>query len=217
MSEVSTEAEQMYLITKGGAYYRHNAEGYTRNMAEAGRYTLTEAVLHSHPNGRDGPRDGIDYEPAPPVATPEPAGDLVERQKKVIDAVINAYHSTRLIEVAPADHIIRKPTVQYAFHALFSAIPDRAALVATHERDILARDVEIDTLRLSNDLLEQFSKSDLEELAAHRTQFAASQADVARLREVLFMIEAIGDGSKTANSLPNIAGIARAAIKDTQP
>ena len=50
-----------------------------------------------------------------------------------------------------------------------------------------------------------------------RTQLAASQADVARLREVLGMIEAIGDGSKTANSLPNIADIARAALKDTQP
>ena len=57
----------------------------------------------------------------------------------------------------------------------------------------------------------------VDELTTLRTQLAASQADVARLREALFMIEAIGDGSKTANSLPNIAGIARAAIKDTQP
>ena len=49
-----------------------------------------------------------------------------------------------------------------------------------------------------------------------RTQLAASQAQLAQLREVLGMIEAIGDGSKTAKSLPNIADIARAAIKDTR-
>lgn len=54
-----------YLIRKGGAYYRPNAAGYTNNVDEAGRYTLAEAIRHSHPNGPDGPRDGIDYMPAP--------------------------------------------------------------------------------------------------------------------------------------------------------
>ena len=56
---VSKEAR--YFIRKGGAYYRPNAEGYTRDTAEAGRFTLDEAIAHSHPNGPDGPRDGIDY------------------------------------------------------------------------------------------------------------------------------------------------------------
>lgn len=51
-----------YLISKGGAYYRPNAQGYTTSRAEAGRYTLAEAIRHSHPNGPDGPRDGITYE-----------------------------------------------------------------------------------------------------------------------------------------------------------
>lgn len=51
----------IYLICKGGAYYRPNAQGYTRDVAEAGRYTLEEAVSHSHPNGPDGPCDGITY------------------------------------------------------------------------------------------------------------------------------------------------------------
>jgi hypothetical protein len=46
---------------------------------------------------------------------------------------------------------------------------------------------------------------------------AEANREIARMREVLGMIEAIGDGSKTANSLTNIADIARAAIKDTQP
>lgn len=51
-----------YLIRKGGAYYRPNAQGYTRNRIEAGRYTLEDAISYSHPNGPDGPRDGITYE-----------------------------------------------------------------------------------------------------------------------------------------------------------
>lgn len=54
-----------YLIRKGGAYYRPNAAGYTNNIAEAGRYSLDDAIRHSHPNGPNGPRDGIDYMPAP--------------------------------------------------------------------------------------------------------------------------------------------------------
>jgi hypothetical protein len=60
-------SEPLYLIRKRGAFYRPNAEGYTMNRAEAGRYTLAEAVSHSHPNGPDGPRDGIDYMLADPV------------------------------------------------------------------------------------------------------------------------------------------------------
>jgi len=65
-----------YLIRKGGAYYRPNAQGYTRNKAEAGRYTLVEAIFYSHPNGPHGPRDDIDYalEDAVRTAKPEQAG-----------------------------------------------------------------------------------------------------------------------------------------------
>jgi hypothetical protein len=62
--------EAAYLIRKGGYFYRPNAQGYTASKAEAGRYTLAEAWSHSHPNGPDGPRDGIDHmlddEPAAP-------------------------------------------------------------------------------------------------------------------------------------------------------
>jgi hypothetical protein len=51
-----------YLIFKqGGGYYRAFAKGYTLNAAEAGRFSLADAVYHSHPNGTDGPRDGITY------------------------------------------------------------------------------------------------------------------------------------------------------------
>ena len=51
-----------YLIRKNGYYYRPKAQGYTSSRLGAGRYTLEEAIRHSHPNGPDGPRDGITYE-----------------------------------------------------------------------------------------------------------------------------------------------------------
>ncbi len=53
--------EAVYLITKYGGYYRQNCQGYTSSPLEAGRYTLEEAIRESHPNGPDGPRDGIRY------------------------------------------------------------------------------------------------------------------------------------------------------------
>ena len=55
------EGEPVYFIRKYGLYYRPNAQGYTSNKDEAGRYTLAEAINHSHPNGPDGPRDGVSY------------------------------------------------------------------------------------------------------------------------------------------------------------
>jgi hypothetical protein len=58
-------SEQMYLICKYGGYYRPNAAGYTDKVEQAGRYTLAEAIRHSHPNGPNGSRDGITYIPAP--------------------------------------------------------------------------------------------------------------------------------------------------------
>lgn len=51
----------VYLIRKYGGYYRPNCQGYTRFKEDAGRYTLAEAIRESHPNGPDGPRDGMTY------------------------------------------------------------------------------------------------------------------------------------------------------------
>lgn len=51
----------VYLICKYGGYYRPNCQGYTRFKEDAGRYTLAEAIRESHPNGPDGPRDGMTY------------------------------------------------------------------------------------------------------------------------------------------------------------
>ncbi len=54
--------EYGYLINKsGGGYYRDKARGYTLNTSDAGRFSLEDAIAYSHPNGPDGPRDGITY------------------------------------------------------------------------------------------------------------------------------------------------------------
>lgn len=51
-----------YLVFKQGrGYYRDGARGYTLNVNEAGRFSLEDAVRYSHPNGPNGPRDGITY------------------------------------------------------------------------------------------------------------------------------------------------------------
>jgi hypothetical protein len=51
----------VYLIWKQGAYYRPKAKGYTTSAIQAGRYTLADAIDITHPNGPDGPRDGMGY------------------------------------------------------------------------------------------------------------------------------------------------------------
>lgn len=53
--------EKQYLITKRGAYYKPNSQGYTIFKFDAGRYTLADAQEITHPNGWTGPRDGMDY------------------------------------------------------------------------------------------------------------------------------------------------------------
>lgn len=62
MTETDTSRERpAYLICKRGAYYRPNSRGYTTSVIQAGRYTLAEAKAITHPNGFDGPRDGMTY------------------------------------------------------------------------------------------------------------------------------------------------------------
>ena len=51
----------VYLIRKRGAWYGPNGCGYTGSAIQAGRYTLAEAEMYTHPNGKDGPRDGMTY------------------------------------------------------------------------------------------------------------------------------------------------------------
>ena len=56
------EAERpAYLIRKNGFWYRPNCCGYTASAIQAGRYTMAEAEKFTHPNGPDGPRDGMTF------------------------------------------------------------------------------------------------------------------------------------------------------------
>lgn len=56
-----TSREERFFIRKNGAYYRPNSRGYTTSAISAGRYTQEEAEKITHPNGPDGPRDGMSY------------------------------------------------------------------------------------------------------------------------------------------------------------
>jgi len=50
-----------YFIRKKGLYYGPDNRGYTDRPILAGLFTLEDAISASHPNGPDGPRDGIRY------------------------------------------------------------------------------------------------------------------------------------------------------------
>jgi hypothetical protein len=78
-----------YVIIKNGMYYRPDAAGYTSSLAEAGRYTLEDAVSRSHPNGTDGPRDGISYEYSPKAVSPNAGPRLIERISSEADLCRN--------------------------------------------------------------------------------------------------------------------------------
>jgi hypothetical protein len=85
---IPIDTADRYFITKGGAYYRPNAEGYTRDTAEAGRFTLEEAISHSHPNGPNGPRDGIDYVPAPKATDTADRREAIDRLGRLAGRIV---------------------------------------------------------------------------------------------------------------------------------
>ena len=165
------------------------------------------------------------------VPTPEPAGELVERLDKIVRRSVMAsvalgnwmsaaLDDPKVCAAMKADiqewfSAGEPELVQYA-RAAIAAIPDRAALVASLEATAEAAATHLKT---AIDL---------------RTQLAASQADVARLRELTealskadglctfnrgdhrtieFAFDKHDDGHKAFELLSD----ALAAIKDTQP
>lgn len=54
-------SERDYLIRKNGYWYRPNSQGYTAHIRDAGHFTYMEAHTATHPNGADGPRDGMSF------------------------------------------------------------------------------------------------------------------------------------------------------------
>ena len=79
-----TEAPELgYLICKNGMFYRPDSCGYTSAKSEAGRYSLNMAIDITHPNGPDGPRDGMTYIHETEVA--DPRADLSDTKDKRIE------------------------------------------------------------------------------------------------------------------------------------
>lgn len=61
MADTTHDIDARYLICKYDGYYRPNSRGYTGSAIQAGRYTLADAIQITHPNGPDGPRDGMTF------------------------------------------------------------------------------------------------------------------------------------------------------------
>jgi hypothetical protein len=49
------------IFKRGRGWYRAESKGYTAFKFDAGRYTKQDAEKITHPNGLDGPRDGMFY------------------------------------------------------------------------------------------------------------------------------------------------------------
>ena len=58
---MADEHTREYVIRKAGYFYRPKSQGYTGSVLEAGLYTLAQAISLTHPNGPNGPRDGLTY------------------------------------------------------------------------------------------------------------------------------------------------------------
>jgi hypothetical protein len=67
-----------FVIRKGAYFYRPNSQGYTADIAEAGRYSREEAERLTYPNGPDGPRDGLDFLPAPELPGTNPLAAIAD-------------------------------------------------------------------------------------------------------------------------------------------
>ena len=132
-------SEELYLIRKGGYYYRPNSQGYTISTAEAGRYTLEEAIRITHPNGPDGPRDGMDYMPAPAQALSTQAAErgepVTEKRIVALGNIALAYENDQ-----------RENAFDIALDAAYSAgrksAPPTEAQIRADERERCAKVAE---------------------------------------------------------------------------
>lgn len=171
-------------------------------------------------------------------ATPEPAGDLVERVKDALSEfgddymTSNAHHPGYVL--IPAEQFDRACIAR----AAIAAMPDHAALVG--EVESLKTQLERERMRLAacgvvamsdtqesaarnRDMHADYKSASCDEVARRvdecmtlRTQLAAREANVARLREALVAVET--EGLRNHNTRCRLWwGLVRAAIKDTQP
>ena len=124
------EADE-YVIRKDGYYYRPNAQDYTPSIHEAGRYSLADAIRLTHPNGPDGPRDGLSYMPAPAALTPSPRVDE-GRALELARAIVKRHYPEM-----PADYSGRR--VKIVLDALATTPADpRVGKIEAALRDVRA-------------------------------------------------------------------------------
>lgn len=95
---VAPDKSTGWLIYKAGrGWYRPNAQGYTNNTADAGRYSHADALSYSHPNGWEGSRDGITIKHESEIVSPQTKAvtitdEMVERLTAwVCDDLLSAY------------------------------------------------------------------------------------------------------------------------------
>ena len=82
-----SEPNKAFLIFKRGrGWYRPESQGYTAFKFDAGRYTEQEAIAITHPNGPDGPRDGMSYRHESEVRD-APSAHIEELEAKLAKAV----------------------------------------------------------------------------------------------------------------------------------
>jgi hypothetical protein len=113
-----------WLIHKQGrGWYRPNAQGYTAHPHEAGRYSYADAMAYSHPNGLDGPRDGITIKHESDLPQPKP--DLRDEEIRTLRAALDAAEA-RLSEC-------QKVVAEYYAKINAAEAEKRAAVAAAYE------------------------------------------------------------------------------------
>ena len=96
---IDDTVKREYLIFKAGrGWYRPSNKGYTAFKFDAGRYSEAEAKSTTHPNGWDGPRDGMIYKHESEVHD-YPSDRIEELEAKLasaLDALRSAEGATAL-------------------------------------------------------------------------------------------------------------------------
>jgi len=124
-------ATPRFLIRKHGGYYRPNCQGYTSSAILAGRYTEAKAISETHPNGPNGPRDGMTYTSEDAITDEDFAAYIALREQRddlaraLLDAraeLAQARADTEALSDPNAVHInmlhgtVAKPTLDQIVH-----------------------------------------------------------------------------------------------------
>ena len=199
-----------FLIRKHGGYYKPNCQGYTSSAILAGRYTEEDAVNNTHPNGPDGPRDGMTYVSEDAVTDEDFAAYAIMRQQR--DDLARQLLATMdaLAESARADQA----------EAAMAAVVERAESHAKSTNGVWQRNLELiadrDELRAaifgSPDYAADLRNGNFREMA--ETLHSAQKGGIARAEKA----EAERDRLAAANAVleAKVAGLREAVDEQTK-